>query len=144
MAHPSTLGELKDSGYRPRSVHDEMRENLIRRLRAGETLFPGIVGYEDTVIPQIVNAVLSRHDMLLLGLRGQAKTRIMRALTALLDEYVPTIDGVELYDDPLAPRFKTSKALLAEQGDRTPIRWVHREQRYHEKLATPDVTSFSW
>ena len=140
MAHPSTLGELKDSGYRARSVHDEMRENLIRRLRAGETLFPGIVGYEDTVIPQIVNAVLSRHDMLLLGLRGQAKTRIMRALTALLDEYVPTIDGVELYDDPLAPRFKTSKALLAEQGDRTPIRWVHREQRYHEKLATPDVT----
>lgn len=140
MDRPANLGALKESGYRPRGVHDEMRENLIRKLRTGETLFPGIVGYEDTVIPQIVNAVLSRHDLLLLGLRGQAKTRILRALTSLLDEYMPVVDGVELYDDPLQPRFKATQAIVAEMGDRAPIRWIPREERYHEKLATPDVT----
>ncbi len=117
-----------------------MRENLIRRLESGGPLFPGIIGYDDTVIPQVVNAVLSRHDMLFLGLRGQAKTRILRMLPDLLDEYIPIVDGVEIADDPLDPRFRPTRAIIAEQGDRTPIRWLHRSDRYHEKLATPDVT----
>jgi magnesium chelatase subunit I len=140
MNRPSTVGALRASGYRPRSVKDEMRENLIRKLRAGEELFPGIVGYAETVLPQIVNAILSRHDMLFLGLRGQAKTRILRALPSLLDEYIPTLAGVELYDDPLAPQFRQSRAILAERGDDAELHWVHRDERYHEKLATPDVT----
>src|SRR5512136_1326648 len=101
MNRPSTIGELKQSGYRPRGVKDEMRENLIRKLQAGETLFPGIVGYDETVIPQIVNAVLSRHDMLFLGLRGQAKTRILRMLPELLDEWIPVLSGVDINDDPI-------------------------------------------
>jgi magnesium chelatase subunit I len=140
MNRPSTVGELRASGYRPRSVRDEMRENLVRKLRAGQPVFPGIVGYDDTVIPQVINAILSRHDMLFLGLRGQAKTRILRALPSLLDEYMPALAGVELHDDPLEPRFRRSQAILAEQGDAAQLRWVHRDQRYHEKLATPDVT----
>ncbi|HOJ53165.1 MAG TPA: sigma 54-interacting transcriptional regulator [Phycisphaerae bacterium] len=140
MNRPSTVGELKASGYRPRSVRDEMRENLIRKLRAGEPVFPGIVGYDETVIPQVINAILARHDMLFLGLRGQAKTRILRALPSLLDEYMPTLAGGELNDDPLEPRFRRSKAILAERGDAAELHWVHRDERYHEKLATPDVT----
>jgi magnesium chelatase subunit I len=140
MNRPSTIGDLKAGGYRPRSIRDEMRENLISRLRGGEALFPGIVGYDDTVIPQIVNAILSRHDMLFLGLRGQAKTRILRALTHLLDEYRPIVADVDLPDDPVAPMFRQSRAIIAEKGDETPIRWLHRDERYHEKLATPDVT----
>jgi len=140
MNRPSTLGELKKSGYRSRSVREEMRDNLIRKLPAGETLFPGIVGYEETVIPQIVNAILSKHDMLFLGLRSQAKTRILRALPSLLDEYAPTIAGTELFDDPLEPKFSRSKTIVAEKGDNTELHWVHRDERYHEKLATPDVT----
>ncbi|GMU24241.1 MAG: magnesium chelatase [Phycisphaerae bacterium] len=140
MNRPTTLGQLKAEGYRPRSVRDEMRDNLIRKLRAGEDIFPGIVGYQDTVIPQLINAILSRHDMLFLGLRGQAKTRILRALPSLLDEYVPALAEVELSDDPLDPHFGRSKMIVAEQGDAAPIRWIHRDERYHEKLATPDVT----
>lgn len=140
MNRPSTLGDLKTGGYRPRSIRDELRENLIGKLRAGETLFPGIVGYDDTVVPQIVNAILSRHDMLFLGLRGQAKTRILRSLTALLDEYRPVVADADLPDDPVAPMFRQSRAIIAEKGDETPIRWIHRDERYHEKLATPDVT----
>ena len=140
MSRPSTLGELKQQGYRARSVRDEMRENLIRRLRAGEPIFPGIRGYNDTVIPQIINAILSRHDMLFLGLRGQAKTRMLRALPELLDEYMPTIAGSELADDPVEPRFRQTKAIVAEKGDDAELHWVHRSERYHEKLATPDVT----
>ncbi len=140
MNRPSTLGELKVSGYRARSVRDEMRENLIRKLRAEEPIFPGIVGYDDTVVPQVVNAILSRHDMLFLGLRGQAKTRMLRALPALLDEYMPTIAGGELFDEPLQPRFRQSKMIVAEKGDNAELHWVHRNERYHEKLATPDVT----
>ncbi len=137
---PTTLGELKESGYEGRSVKDELRENLIRKLRTGETVFPGIVGYDETVIPQIINAILSRHDLLMLGLRGQAKTRIIRALPGLLDEYMPTVLGCEIWDDPLRPRFRQATAILAEHGDKTKVRWVHREERYREKLATPDVT----
>jgi magnesium chelatase subunit I len=142
MSHPSvaTVGQLKSTGYRPSTVKDELRRNLIRKLKAGEELFPGIVGYRDSVLPQIVNGLLSRHDMLFLGLRGQAKTRLLRMLPSLLDEYIPVISGTEINDDPLAPVTKTGKRLLAEHGDDTPIEWVHRDNRYQEKLATPDVT----
>ena len=140
MNRPSTLGDLKASGYRHRPLRDELRENLIRILRDGGTLFPGIVGYDDTVVPQIANAILSRHDMLFLGLRGQAKTRMLRALTGLLDEFRPIVADVDLPDDPMHPMFRPSRALIADKGDETPIRWLHRDERYHEKLATPDVT----
>jgi magnesium chelatase subunit I len=145
---PRTLGELKASAYTParvcRSVKDELRDNLIARLRkiagADEPLFPGIVGYEDTVIPQLVNAVLSRHNFILLGLRGQAKSRILRALTTLLDAQSPYVAGSELRDNPYAPLSKFSKDLIASLGDDTPIAWMTPEERYVEKLATPDVT----
>ncbi|HUW83689.1 MAG TPA: AAA family ATPase [Phycisphaerae bacterium] len=140
MSRPNTLGQLRDSGYRPRSVKDELRENLIDKLRKGQPLFEGIIGYDDTVITQLVNAILSKHDVLLLGLRGQAKSRLLRMLPNLLDEYTPTVAGFELYDDPLQPQFKQARQIVAEQGDNTEIRWVHRDERYHEKLATPDVT----
>jgi magnesium chelatase subunit I len=134
------VGELRSSGYRIESVKDEMRRNLVRKLRAGETLFPDILGYEETVVPQIQNAILSRHDMLLLGLRGQAKTRMLRQLVHLLDEFLPVIAGSELNDHPYHPISKYARDLVAEQGEATPIAWIRREQRYHEKLATPDVT----
>ena len=140
MDRPRTVGELRSSGYRIESVKDEMRRNLVRKLRAGETLFPDILGYEETVVPQIQNAILSRHDMLLLGLRGQAKTRMLRLLVHLLDEFLPVIAGSELNDHPFHPISKYARDLVAEQGDATPITWIRREQRYHEKLATPDVT----
>ncbi len=140
MQRPATLGELKSGGYRSRSVRDELRENLIRRIRNREPLFPGILGYDETVIPQIVNAILSRHDMLFLGLRGQAKTRMLRALPQLLDEFMPTVAGSDLYDDPLNPQFRQTKMMIAEHGDDTELHWVRREERFHEKLATPDVT----
>ncbi|HYO11401.1 MAG TPA: sigma 54-interacting transcriptional regulator [Tepidisphaeraceae bacterium] len=142
MSHPrpATLGQLKETGYKPSSVKDELRRNVIRKLKAGEELFPGIVGYRESVIPQIVNALLSKHDMLFLGLRGQAKTRMLRLLPQLLDEWMPVLAGVEINDDPVAPGTKTGKRLVAEQGDDAKIEWVHRSDRYHEKLATPDVT----
>src|SRR5690348_1369682 len=142
MTHPrpATVGQLKETGYRPSSVKDEVRRNLIAKLRAGETLFPGIVGYRDSVIPQIVNGILSKHDLLFLGLRGQAKTRIIRMLPELLDEWLPVLSGVEINDDPMEPMTKTGKRLIAEQGDDAKIEWVHRSDRYQEKLATPDVT----
>src|SRR6476660_3150745 len=142
MSHPrpATLGQLKETGYRPVSVKDELRRNVIRKLRAGEVLFPGIVGYRDTVIPQIVNGILSKHDLLFLGLRGQAKTRILRMLPDLLDEWIPVLADVEINDDPIQPSTKTGKRIVAEQGDDAKIEWVHRKDRYHEKLATPDVT----
>jgi magnesium chelatase subunit I len=123
-----------------RSVKDELRENLLTRLRAAAPVFPGIVGYDDTVIPQLVNAVLSRHNFILLGLRGQAKSRILRALTGLLDEQSPYIAGCEIRDNPYAPLCRRCKDVLAREGDRTPIAWMTRDQRYVEKLATPDVT----
>ena len=135
-----TLGQLKASGYRPMTVKDELRKNVISKLRKGEELFPGILGYRETVIPQIVNAILSRHDILFLGLRGQAKTRILRMLPELLDEFIPTLLGTEINDDPLMPITTEGKRIVADQGDEAPIEWIHRTARYHEKLATPDVT----
>ncbi|HXE09213.1 MAG TPA: hypothetical protein VN612_15025 [Acidobacteriaceae bacterium] len=153
MAHalPATLGALRASEFTParvgRSVKDELRQNLIARLRAmaaakdeDATLFPGIVGYEDTVVPQLVNAVLSRHNFILLGLRGQAKSRILRALTTLLDPAVPAVAGSEVRDNPYAPISKFSRDLIAKLGDETPIAWLTPNDRYVEKLATPDVT----
>ena len=142
MSHPkpATLGQLKHTLYRYRSVKQEMRENLIQRLRDGDDLFPAIIGYRTTVMPQIVHAILSRHDMLLLGLRGQAKTRIMRLLPQLLDEWIPILTELEIPDDPLQPSTTMGKRLVQEQGDDTGIQWLHRDDRYHEKLATPDVT----
>jgi magnesium chelatase subunit I len=142
MNHPkvASVGQLRETGYKPSSVKDELRRNLIKKLKAGEELFPGIVGYRDSVIPQIVNGILSKHDLLFLGLRGQAKTRIIRMLPMLLDEWMPTLADVEINDDPLAPMTKTGKRIIAEQGDDAKVEWVHRDDRYHEKLATPDVT----
>ncbi|HEX8323657.1 MAG TPA: sigma 54-interacting transcriptional regulator [Tepidisphaeraceae bacterium] len=142
MSHPNVanLGQLKDSGYRYRSVKDELRLNLITKLRAGEPVFPGIVGYRESVIPQVINGILAKHDMLFLGLRGQAKTRMLRLLPTLLDEWIPVISGTEINDDPLQPVTTTGKRLIQEHGDATPIEWVHRSNRYQEKLATPDVT----
>jgi magnesium chelatase subunit I len=139
-SRPHTLRELQQSGYRPRSVKDEMRANLIARLRTGNRLFPGVVGYEYTVEPQIVNAILSRHDFILLGLRGQAKTRLLRSLSTFLDEAIPAVAGCPLHSDPYRPLTHHAKALLETHGDETPIEWVSREARYQEKLATPDVT----
>jgi magnesium chelatase subunit I len=139
-ARPHTLGELKTSGYRRRSVKDELRENLIVRLRSGEPLFPGIVGYDESVVPALVNALLARHNFILLGLRGQAKTRILRQLAELLDPEIPVLAGSEVNDDPLNPISKYGRRLVEEQGDETPIEWREREFRYVEKLATPDVT----
>jgi magnesium chelatase subunit I len=140
MRFAKTLGELVESGYRSRSVKDEMRANLISKLQSGEKLFPGIIGYTDTVIPHIVNAVLARHNLILLGLRGQAKTRIMRQLADLLDEYIPVIEGSELNDDPLNPVSAFGRRMVEAEGRHTPVRWIHRDIRYVEKLATPDVT----
>jgi magnesium chelatase subunit I len=140
----TTVGELRravESGSVPyRSVHEEVRQNLIAKLRAGTTLFPGIVGYDDTVVPQLVNALLSRHNFILLGLRGQAKTRLLRALVTLLDEQIPVMPGCEVNDDPLAPICGACRARVAADGDKTPIAWLGRDARYVEKLATPDVT----
>src|SRR6202158_46771 len=145
MSFPHTLGELRKSHFSEprmlsRSVKDELRENLLIRLRATSPVFAGIVGYDDTVIPQLVNAVLSRHNFILLGLRGQAKSRILRALTSLLDEQSPYIAGCEIRDNPYAPLCRRCKDLLARDGDRTPIAWMRRDERYVAKLATPHVT----
>lgn len=135
-----TLGELKKSGYKPRSVKEELRANLIARIRAGKPLFEGIHGYEHTVIPALERAILAGHSINLLGLRGQAKTRMARALVQLLDEHVPVVAGSEVNDDPLAPISRHARDLIAREGDATPITWWHRDQRYTEKLATPDTT----
>src|SRR5258707_10469340 len=124
MDRPNTLGELKASGYQVTDVKTEMRRNLVRKLRAGEPLFPGIVGYDDTVIPQVQNAVLSKHDMLFLGLRGQAKTRMLRALVHLLDDAIPTVAGSEVNDNPFAPISRAARERLAATGDATPIEWI--------------------
>ena len=137
---PRTLGELRASGYRTEPVKDEMRRNLVAKIRAGEPLFPGILGYDETVVPQVQNAILSKHDMLFLGLRGQAKTRMLRQLVNLLDEAIPVVAGSEVNDDPFAPLSKEARDKVAALGDETPIDWVGREARYQEKLATPDVT----
>jgi magnesium chelatase subunit I len=142
VSEPRTLGELKrvrperDGG----GVKDEMRRNLLRKLAARETLFPGVLGYDDSVVPQMVNAILSRHNMILLGLRGQAKSRLLRSLTGLLDPLLPAVAGSEIHDDPFRPLSKYARDLLAERGDDTPIVWLTPQERYVEKLATPDVT----
>jgi magnesium chelatase subunit I len=145
MSFPRTLGELRRSPFTEqrlgaRRVKDELRENLMARLREGVPIFPGIVGYDDTVVPQIVNAILSRHNFILLGLRGQAKSRILRALTALLDPQMPYVAGCEIHDNPYAPICRRCRELVAKEGDATPIAWLTPEHRYVEKLATPDVT----
>ncbi|HRC61831.1 MAG TPA: AAA family ATPase [Dehalococcoidia bacterium] len=137
---PATLGALRASGYRVLPVREEIRKNLIANLEQGVTLFPGITGYEDTVIPQLENAILSGHDIILLGERGQAKSRIIRSLTSLLDEWTPVIAGVEIPENPFAPISEQGRSLIEAMGDDTPIAWVHRDERYGEKLATPDIT----
>jgi magnesium chelatase subunit I len=140
MQLATTLSALKKSGYISRTIKDELRDNLIDTIRKKQNVFKGIVGYEDTVIPELERAILSRHNMNLLGLRGQAKTRIARQITELLDEYTPVVKGSELNDDPLNPISNYAKQLIAELGDETPITWMHRSERYVEKLATPDVS----
>jgi magnesium chelatase subunit I len=137
---PQTLGELRASGWRTVGVKREMRRNLLAKLKRGESLFSGIIGYDETVIPQIVNAILSGHDVLFLGLRGQGKTRMLRMLVELLDDALPIVAGSEINDDPYAPLSKYARDVVAGKGDATPIEWIGRERRYHEKLATPDVT----
>jgi magnesium chelatase subunit I len=141
---PSTLSALRaaaEAGRLPRrAVKDEIRDNLIARLRARQPIFPGIIGYEETVVPQIVNAILSRHNFILLGLRGQAKSRILRALAGLLDDAIPVVPGCEIHDDPLAPICAACRARVRKEGDHLPIVWLSRDARYVEKLATPDVT----
>lgn len=142
MSQPTikTLGELVKSGYQSKSIKDELRDNLLEMLRKGDTPFPNIWGYEHTVIPELERAILSRHNINLLGLRGQAKTRLARMMTGLLDEWVPVVEGSEINDDPLNPIGRSSKEKIAEFGDKTPITWLHRDDRYAEKLATPDVS----
>lgn len=136
----ATLGELKKSGYKPLSVKEEIRKNLIRSLQQQENTFKGIIGYEETVIPDVERALLSKHNILFLGLRGQAKTRMARQMVDLLDEHIPVVYGSEINDDPLNPISRYAKDLIAEKGDETPIVWLHRTERYGEKLATPDVS----
>src|SRR5262249_6895869 len=137
---PRTLAELKASGYRDESIKDEMRRNLIAKLRAREPLFPEILGYEETVIPQVQNAILSKHDILFLGLRGQAKTRMLRQLVRLLDDALPIVEGSEVHDHPYHPISREGRDRVEKMGDETPILWIGRDERYQEKLATPDVT----
>jgi magnesium chelatase subunit I len=137
---PSTVGELRGSEYRVRSVREELRDNLVARLRAGEPVFPGLVGYEDSVLPQVENAILAGQDLIFLGERGQAKSRLIRALSSLLDERIPAISGSEVNDHPYSPISRFGRELLAERGDATPITWLDRERRFAEKLATPDTS----
>jgi magnesium chelatase subunit I len=138
--HATTLGALRQSGYQPRSVKAEIRANLVSRLREGETAFPGIVGFDDTVLPQLESALLAGHDLVLLGERGQGKTRLMRTLVSLLDEWSPVVEGCEIHDEPTAPVCVRCRTLAAELGDGLPVTWRHRDERYVEKLATPDTS----
>jgi magnesium chelatase subunit I len=140
MARPANLGELRASGWRSRPVRDELRHNAIARIRAGDSLFPNVLGYENSVAPQLENALLAGHDIIFLGERGQAKTRMIRSLTGLLDEWMPIVAGSEINDDPFAPVSRAAVDLVAEAGDDTPIAWVHRDDRFGEKLATPDTS----
>ncbi|WP_281847118.1 magnesium chelatase [Olleya namhaensis] len=135
-----TLGELKKTGYKSKSIKDELRDNLIERIKSKTTVFEGVHGYENTVIPELQRAILSRHNINFLGLRGQAKTRLARLMLNLLDEYIPVVEGSEINDDPLQPISRFATELIAEKGDKTPIIWMHRSERFAEKLATPDVT----
>ena len=137
---PRTFGALRKSGHQVLPVKAELRRNLITRLRAGEALFPGIAGYDDTVIPQLTNAILGNQDIILLGERGQAKSRLVRGLIGLLDEWTPILEGTEIPENPYQPISAHGREIIAEQGDQAPIRWLHRDDRYAEKLATPDIT----
>ncbi|HET9901758.1 MAG TPA: magnesium chelatase, partial [Actinomycetes bacterium] len=137
---PTTLGDLAASGYRDRPVKTEIRENLLDRMRRGEDRFPGIVGFDDTVLPQLERALLAGHDLVLLGERGQGKTRLIRTLIGLLDEWLPIVAGCEINDSPYAPACMRCRRLLGELGDDLPIAWKHRDERYGEKLATPDTS----
>ncbi len=142
MSKPTinTLGALKKGGYKSRTIKEELRENLIAKLQTKETIFEGIIGFDDTVLPDIERAILSQHNILLLGLRGQAKTRIARMMTQLLDEYMPIVAGSEIHDDPMQPLSRYAIDVIEEKGDKTPVEWVHRDERFVEKLATPDVS----
>jgi len=140
MSRPTTLGELKASGYEPKNIREELKSNLRRLLAAKEPIFTGILGYENTVIPDFERAILSGHSINLLGLRGQAKTKMARQLTGLLDEYIPYIAGSEVNDEPMSPLSYFGKQQAKDHGDNTPIAWLHRDERYVEKLATPDVS----
>lgn len=135
-----TLGDLKTAGYKTKKIKDELRDNLIQKMKSGQNAFPGVWGYENSVIPELESAILSRHNINLLGLRGQAKTRLARLMVNLLDEYIPIISGSEINDDPLAPISRYGRDIIKDLGDNCPIEWVHREDRFFEKLATPDVT----
>src|SRR5687767_12441913 len=139
-SRPATLGQLRDSGWQSVPVKEEVRRNAARRIAAGETLVEGVLGYEETVLPQLENAILAGHDVIFLGERGQAKTRMIRSLIALLDEWMPIIAGSEINDDPLSPVSRHARDLVHERGEDTPIEWVHRSQRFGEKLATPDTS----
>src|SRR5919198_3781854 len=130
MVAIQTLGDLRRAAYRTRPIKQEVRDNLVRKLQAGEPLFPGIIGYDDTVIPQLVNAILSRHNFILLGLRGQAKSRILRGLVDLLDEHIPVVPGCEIHDDPLAPLCASCRMRVAREGDDMPIAWLPRDARF--------------
>jgi magnesium chelatase subunit I len=140
MTHPGTLGELRSSGWESRPVKEEIRANALARIAAGKPLVDGVIGFDDTVLPQLENALLAEHDVIFLGERGQAKTRIIRSLVELLDEWTPTIAGSEVNDDPYAPISQHARLLQAERGENTPIEWVHRDRRFGEKLATPDTS----
>ena len=140
MTRAGTLGELRASGWESRPVKDEVRANALARIAAGKPLVDGVIGFDDTVLPQLENALLAGHDVIFLGERGQAKTRIIRSLVSLLDEWTPTIAGSEINDDPYAPVSQHARLLAAERGEDTPIEWVHRERRFGEKLATPDTS----
>jgi magnesium chelatase subunit I len=140
MKEIKTVAELKKSGWISRSIKDELRDNLRTKIKSGKPVFEGVHGFENTVIPELERAILSRHNINLLGLRGQAKTRLARKMIELLDEYMPIVDGSEINDDPLNPISRFAKDLIAEKGDATPIKWIHRSDRFSEKLATPDVT----
>ncbi|MBT8253185.1 MAG: magnesium chelatase, partial [Bacteroidia bacterium] len=135
-----TLGDLKKAGYQSRSIKDELRENLIQNIQEDVNSFEGIHGYDNTVIPELERAILSRHNINLLGLRGQAKTRLARLMVNLLDEYIPVVEGSEINDDPFHPISRYAREKIMAQGDNTPIIWLYREDRFAEKLATPDVT----
>src|SRR4051794_40600641 len=137
---PATVGQLRESGWVSVPVKVELRRNAVARIQAGEPLFPAVIGYEETVFPQLENALLAGHDVIFLGERGQAKTRMIRGLIELLDEYMPIVAGSEINDDPLAPVSRYARDLIAEHGDATRIDWVHRSHRYGEKLATPDTS----
>src|SRR5438046_2503345 len=140
MSRPATLGQLRESGWASVPVKEELRRNAVAKIAAGEPLFPGVLGYEETVLPQMENALLAGHDVIFLGERGQAKTRMIRALTALLDEWLPIVAGSEINDNPFAPVSRHARDVIREHGDDTSIEWVHRDTRFGEKLATPDTS----